>query len=165
MSFQKNTKKRGRKPEKDGYSTLSDIERKKYHHKVVKEFRGDDPSTILLTTSTSSPYTLKKKSWLATHHWSYCNDSNNIEESKKVHYESKTKTWKLKIDCASLTDNSDPEMIVPDEEADTVVGEKHLLQQLSRNLHIKGNANSRNFDSKCIWQYAIVNCISERIWF
>ena len=102
MSFQKNTKKRGRKPEKDGYSTPSDIERKKYHHKVVKEFRGDDPSTILLTTSTSSPYTLKKKSWLATHHWSYCNDSNNIEESKKVHYESKMKKWKTNINCTSF---------------------------------------------------------------
>ena len=40
MPFQKSIKKRGRKPEKYGYNILNDVERKKYHHKAVREFRG-----------------------------------------------------------------------------------------------------------------------------
>ena len=60
MPFQKNTKKRGRKPETGGYNILDDVEKKNYHHKAVHKYRGESPSTSSSTPSTSH-HTPQKK--------------------------------------------------------------------------------------------------------
>ena len=130
MSFQKSTNKRGRKPENDGYKTLNDVKRKKYHHKAVNEFRGDDPSTSLLTTSTSSPHTLKKKSLgrppiTGATAMTPTTLRNRTRYTMKV--KRKTERRRLTAQASrnpdnSSTDDSDPEMNVPDEAADTAVG-------------------------------------------
>ena len=65
IPFHKSTKKRGRKPENNGYNILNDIERNKYYHKPVEEFRGDGPSTTLPTRSTIAHLTHPRKKFLA----------------------------------------------------------------------------------------------------
>ena len=160
MPFQKSTKKRGRKPEKDGYNTLNDVEKKKYH-KAVKEFRADDPSTSLLTTSTSSPHTPKKKSTGSPPiTGATAMTPTTLRNRKRYTMKVKRKTERQKLipqasrnPDNSTTDDSDPEVIVPDEEADTAVGEtastpatskKHIYR---RKCKLRGILVANAFDN------------------
>ena len=131
MPFQKSTKKRGRKPEKDGHNTLNDVERKKYHQKAVKEFRGDNPSISLLTTSCSSPHTPKKKRpgrppITGATAMTPATLRNQKRYTMKVKWKSERRILIAQASRNpdnSSTDDSDQEMIIPDEEADTAMGE------------------------------------------
>ena len=123
--------------------------------------RGDDPSTSLPTTSTSSPHTPKKKSpgrspiTVAT-----AMTPATLRNRKRyiIKVKRKTKRWRFIAQASrnpdnSTTDDSDPERIVPDEEADTTVSEaasnpaafEKLVYQMKCKL--KGILTANAFDN------------------
>ena len=96
----------------------------------MTEFRGDDPSTSLLTTSTSSPHIPKKSPGRPTITGATSMNPITLRNRKRYTMKVKRKTERRRLiaqasrnPANSTTDDSDPEMIVPDDEADTAVGE------------------------------------------
>ena len=150
MSFQKRTNKRGRKPEKDGYKTLSDVEGKKYHHKTVNEFREMiHQHHYSLRPLAHLIHSRKKSLGRPPITGATAMTPTTLRNRKRYTMKVKRKTERRRLTAPasrnpdnSTTDYSDPEMIVPDEAADTAVGETASTPAAFKKLIIEGNANS-----------------------